>query len=227
MSTIASKGVQKHDSSAKPTEEREFATIRFVGDSGDGMQLAGTQFSETSAVFGNDVATFPDYPAEIRAPAGTLAGVSGFQIHFSSVDIHTPGDRLDALVAMNPAALKTNLASLIEGGVLIVNVDEFNTPNLKRANYETGPLEGDELKNYRVYKVPITTHTLEAVKDTGLGTKDSARCKNFYALGLAFWLFDRPLETTQAWINQKFAKIPAVAKANTDRKSTRLNSVTL
>ncbi len=200
--------------SASRVEERFQAAVRFAGDSGDGMQLVGGQFTATSAVFGNDVATFPDYPAEIRAPMGTLAGVSGFQINFSSRHIHTPGDRVDALVAMNPAALKVNLLDLNEGGVLIVNSDEFTEANLKRANYEANPLDGNDLARYQVYKIPITNQTLEAVKETGLGPRDAGRCKNFYALGLLYWLFDRPVETTRSWISSKFAKVPAVARAN-------------
>ncbi len=188
--------------------------IRFAGDSGDGMQLAGTQFTNTSAIFGNDVSTLPDFPAEIRAPAGTLAGVSGFQIQISSDDIFTPGDRIDALIAMNPAALKTNLADLAGGGMLIVNADEFTPANLKRAGFAENPLDTDELADYRVYQIPITTHTVEAVKEAGLGSKDAARCRNFYALGLVFWLYDRPLETTLNWIQRKFGKREDVAKAN-------------
>jgi 2-oxoglutarate ferredoxin oxidoreductase subunit alpha len=201
--------------SAKRVEEKYQVAVRFAGDSGDGMQLVGGQFTATSAVFGNDIATFPDYPAEIRAPMGTLAGVSGFQINFSSRDIYTPGDRVDVLVAMNPAALKVCLRDLIDGGIILVNTDEFTESNLEKAQYKENPLETDELKRYTVYKVPITQQTLEAVKETGLGPKDAARCKNFYALGVLYWLFDRPLETTLSWINGKFAKIPAVARANT------------
>ncbi|MCA9243470.1 MAG: 2-oxoacid:acceptor oxidoreductase subunit alpha [Phycisphaerales bacterium] len=188
--------------------------IRFAGDSGDGMQLAGTQFTNTSAIFGNDVSTLPDFPAEIRAPAGTLAGVSGFQIQISSDDIFTPGDRIDALIAMNPAALKANLADLAGGGILIVNSDEFTPANLKRAGYAENPLESDLLADYRVHQIPITTHTVEAVKEAGLGSKESARCRNFYALGLVFWLYDRPLETTQNWIRRKFGKREDIARAN-------------
>ncbi|RMF74576.1 MAG: 2-oxoacid:acceptor oxidoreductase subunit alpha, partial [Planctomycetota bacterium] len=162
------------------------------------------------------VSTLPDYPAEIRAPAGTLAGVSGFQINFSDHDIYTPGDRLSALIAMNPAALKTNLGDLMEGGVLIVNSDEFSEPNLRRAKWDHNPLEeGDTLRNYRVYPIPITTQTMEAVKEVGLGAKQAGRCKNFYALGLVFWLFERPLEPTLKWIEAKFGKVPMLAKANT------------
>ncbi len=198
----------------KRVQERPEAAIRFAGDSGDGMQLVGGQFTSTTAVFGNDVATFPDYPAEIRAPMGTIAGVSGFQINFSNHDIYTPGDRVDVLVAMNPAALKVNLRDLVDGGIIIVNTDEFSASNLQKALYATNPLESGELDRYQVVKVPITQQTLEAVKPTGLGPRDAGRCKNFYALGLLYWLFDRPLETTLAWIYTKFAKAPAVAEAN-------------
>ncbi|MHC4180693.1 MAG: 2-oxoacid:acceptor oxidoreductase subunit alpha [Planctomycetota bacterium] len=215
MSTATTKGKTEESDTDKAVKELPRAAVRFAGDSGDGMQLAGTQFTNTSAVFGNDISTFPDYPAEIRAPAGTLAGVSGFQINFSQHKIYTPGDRIDALIAMNPAALKTNLADLVEGGVLIVNSDEFSKANLSRAKFEGNPLETDALSRYRLYKVPITSQTLEAVKESGLGTKDAARCKNFYALGLVFWLYDRPLDTTLDWIQAKFAKVPAVAVANT------------
>ena len=211
MSTATKKDQQTE---SKKVEELVHAAVRFAGDSGDGMQLAGTQFTNASAVFGNDVSTFPDYPAEIRAPAGTVAGVSGYQIHFAKQDIHTPGDRLDALIVMNPAALKVNIKDLKEGGVLIVNTDEFTKANIGRAGYDANPLETGELDRYRVYKVPITKHTLEAVKETGLAGKDAARCKNFYALGLVFYLFDRPIDVTLRWIEAKFAKVPAVAAAN-------------
>jgi 2-oxoglutarate ferredoxin oxidoreductase subunit alpha len=215
MGIATSKNVHSDDRSSKPVRELPQAAVRFAGDSGDGMQLVGSQFTATSAVFGNDVATFPDYPAEIRAPMGTLAGVSGFQINFSSRPIHTPGDRVNALIAMNPAALKACLPDLLEGGVLVVNEDEFNEANLGRANYEQNPLETGELANYQVYRVPITTQTLAAVSETGLSQKDAARCKNFFALGLAYWLFDRPVEPTLKWINSKFGRAPAVARANT------------
>lgn len=200
---------------AKPVQELDTASVRFAGDSGDGMQLAGNQFTNASAVFGNDVSTLPDFPAEIRAPAGTTYGVSGFQVSFSAHDIHTPGDQVDALIAMNPAALKTNLPSVIEGGIVIVNVDEFTPQNLAKAGYATNPLEDGSLDRYRLYKVPITRHTLEAVKDTGLGAKAAARCKNFYALGLVCWLYDRPLDAPLKWIEQKFANNPDVKLANT------------
>ena len=153
------------------TEELVSATIRLAGDSGDGMQLAGTQFTNTSAILGNDISTLPDFPAEIRAPVGTLAGVSGFQVHFSSTDIHTPGDRLDALVAMNPAALKTNIKDLQDGGILIVNRDNFTPADLKKAGYESSPLEDGMLKKYRVFPTPITTLTREAVAELHLSVR--------------------------------------------------------
>ncbi|MEP0846579.1 MAG: 2-oxoacid:acceptor oxidoreductase subunit alpha [Phycisphaerae bacterium] len=215
--SVETKSDNEVSQSSLRMEELPGAAVRFAGDSGDGMQLAGTQFTNTSAVFGNDIATLPDYPAEIRAPAGTLAGVSGFQINFSSQRIHTPGDKVDALIAMNPAALKVNVGDLIEGGLLIVNSDEFNATNLQRAKFDANPLDpgSDLYRRFRVYKVPITTHTMEAVKATGLGARDAGRCKNFYALGVVFWLYDRPLDTTLRWIESKFAKVPAVLEANT------------
>src|SRR3954470_21551583 len=163
----------------KPQTVLPSVTIRFVGDSGDGMQLAGTQFTDTSALVGNDISTLPDFPAEIRAPAGTLAGVSGYQIHFSSSDIFTPGDQVDALVAMNPAALRTNLKSVKSGGIVIVNEDSFAAGDLKKAGYATNPLEDASLTaNYRLIKVPINKLTAAAAKDSGLGAKDIDRCKN-------------------------------------------------
>lgn len=195
-------------------EERESVIVRFAGDSGDGMQLVGGQFTNTSAVFGNDVSTFPDFPAEIRAPAGTLAGVSGFQIHFSSQDIRTPGDDLDALIAMNPAALKTNLSSLRKGGILIVNADSFAANDLKKAGYDENPLDNESLTNYVLLKVPMTRLNREAIGQTSLSTRAVDRSKNFFALGLLYWLYDRPLDTTQSWINEKFAKVPDVREAN-------------
>src|SRR5438552_6143432 len=165
-------------------QEMDSVTIRFAGDSGDGMQLAGTQFTNSSAILGNDISTLPDFPAEIRAPAGTLAGVSGFQVHFSSHDIHTPGDRLNTLVAMNPAALKTNLKDLEPGGMLIVNSDAFGTGDLHKAGYKANPLEDDSLKGYRVFRIPINTLNREAVADMKLSPREADRCKNFFALGL-------------------------------------------
>lgn len=190
----------------KTIEKVESVTIRFAGDSGDGMQLAGTRFTDTSALLGNDVATFPDFPAEIRAPAGTLAGVSGFQVHFSSTDIHTPGDALDALVVMNAAALKTNIKDLQPGGILIVNTDGFETTDLRKANYKVNPLDDGSLKGYRVVRVAIGKLAGETVKEFLPSPRDQDRCKNFFALGLVYWMYERPLEATLRWINDKFGK---------------------
>lgn len=203
---------------ARRHEVLESVTIRFAGDSGDGMQLAGTRFTDTSALLGNDIATFPDFPAEIRAPAGTLAGVSGFQVHFSSTDIHTPGDALDTLVVMNAAALKTNIKDLQPGGILIVNTDGFETSDLKKANYKANPLDDGSLKGYRVVRVAVAKLTIEAVKDCGLTPREQDRCKNFFALGFVYWMYERPLEATLKWIKEKFGKKPEhlpVLKANT------------
>jgi len=196
-------------------QEIDSVTIRFAGDSGDGMQLAGTQFTNASAILGNDISTLPDFPAEIRAPAGTLAGVSGFQVHFSSHDIHTPGDKLDTLVAMNPAALKTNLKDLESGGILIVNADAFGTGDLHKAGYKSNPLEDGSLKGYRLFRVPINTLNREAVREVKLSPREADRCKNFFALGLVYWLYERSLDPTLRWIRDKFAKNPAVLEANT------------
>ena len=189
-------------------------TVMFAGDSGDGMQLTGTQFSDTTAFFGNDLNTLPDYPAEIRAPAGTLYGVSGFQLHFSSNDIHTPGDNPDLLVAMNPAALKVNLKNLKNHGTIIANSDAFVAKNLKRAKYDSNPLEDDTLSGYRVHSIPITTLTTEALKDTDLSPKEKNRSKNFFALGIMYWLFGRPLEPTLDWIQDKFKKNKSLVEGN-------------
>jgi len=189
-------------------------TIRFAGDSGDGMQLTGTRFTDTAAVIGNDIATFPDYPAEIRAPAGSLAGVSGFQIQFSSHDIHTPGDHPDVLVAMNPAALKVNLKDLPKGGILLVNEDAFTKGNFKLAHYDSNPLEDGSLKAYRLIRVPMTHLTVKAVGETGLRQKLAERCKNFFALGVMFFLYERSLDNTIAWIEDKFGAKPDIAEAN-------------
>lgn len=200
---------------SKPIVDLEQATVRFCGDSGDGMQLAGTQLTNTSALAGNDIATFPDFPAEIRAPRGTKAGVSGFQIHFASKEIFTPGDQVEALVAMNPAALATNLSDLIPGGILIVNKDAFDKNGLKLAGYEVNPLENGSLKAYQLFQVDMTRLTRLAVEECGLGQKESDRCRNFYAMGLVFWLYDRALEPTLRYIDSKFGKkAPAVAEAN-------------
>ncbi len=198
----------------KRIQEVETVTIRFAGDSGDGIQLTGTQFTNTTAIFGNDISTMPDFPAEIRAPAGSLPGVSGFQINFSSHDIRTPGDEPNALVAMNPAALKTNLSDLEEGGILLLNEDAFTKQNLQKAGYEKNPLEDGSLAGYRLLKVPITSLTLNAVKESPLPVRQKERAKNMFALGLIFWLYDRPLEPTLKWIKQKFAKNPEVLEAN-------------
>jgi len=194
--------------------EVEDVTIRFAGDSGDGMQLTGSQFTSTTAQFGNALSTFPDYPAEIRAPAGSLYGVSGFQLQFSSRDIHTPGDRYDTLVAMNPAALKVNLPMAHKGGIIIVNTDAFDSKNLKLAKYESNPLEDDSLKGYSVFEVPITSMTVKALENVGLGMKDITRSKNFFALGLLYWLYNRPMEQTLKWIKEKFKSEPLIAEGN-------------
>ncbi len=198
----------------KPVVELTSATVRFCGDSGDGMQLAGTQLTNTSALVGNDIATFPDFPAEIRAPRGTKAGVSGFQIHFASKEIFTPGDQVDALVAMNPAALVTNLSDLVHGGILVVNKDAFDEKGLKQAGYQTNPLEDGSLGAYQLFAVEMTRLNRLAVEEQGLGQKESDRCRNFYAMGLIFWLYDRPLDPTLRYIDAKFGKRPDVAEAN-------------
>lgn len=194
----------------------EQATVRFAGDSGDGMQLAGTQLTNTSALAGNDVATFPDFPAEIRAPRGTLAGVSGFQIHFASTDIFTPGDTVDALVAMNPAALKSNLADLRDGGTLIVDEAAFNDKGIAQAGYETNPLEDDSLSAYQLIKVDVTKLTRNAVEGLGLSQKAADRCRNFVAMGLVYWLYGRSLDPTLRFIQTKFAGKDVVIEANTN-----------
>lgn len=212
MSTVIeppATSVEKH------LEEVETVTIRFAGDSGDGMQLTGTQFTNTSAVVGNDISTLPDFPAEIRAPAGSLPGVSGFQLNFSSTDIKTPGDQPNVLVAMNPAALKVNLPDLEDGGTLIINTDGFTPENLKYANYATNPLDDNSLAGYRIHKLPISTLNMNALKgNVELSRKEIDRSKNFFALGVLYWLYDRPMENTLNWIRTKFAKSPELAKAN-------------
>jgi len=212
MSTVIEPPVTQPE---KHHEELDTVTIRFAGDSGDGMQLTGTQFTNTSAVVGNDISTLPDFPAEIRAPAGSLPGVSGFQLNFSSQDIKTPGDQPNVLVAMNPAALKVNLPDLEEGGTLIVNTDSFTPENLKYANYAANPLDDNSLAGFRVHKLPITTLNMNALKgNVELSRKEIDRSKNFFALGVLYWLYDRPMENTLNWIRAKFAKSPEVAKAN-------------
>jgi 2-oxoglutarate/2-oxoacid ferredoxin oxidoreductase subunit alpha len=179
------------------------------------MQLAGTQFTNTSALAGNDVATCPDFPAEIRAPRGTKAGVSGFQIHFASRDIYTPGDQVDALVAMNPAALTTNLNDLVPSGILVVNKDAFDDKSLKQAGYDANPLEDGTLSAYQLFPVEMTRLTRLAVEELDLGVKESDRCRNFCAMGLVFWLFDRSLDPTLRYIQAKFGKRLEIAEANT------------
>jgi 2-oxoglutarate ferredoxin oxidoreductase subunit alpha len=198
-----------------PIEEIEAVTIRFAGDSGDGMQVTGGQFTATSAIIGNDISTLPDFPAEIRAPAGSLPGVSGYQLNFSSRDIRTPGDEPQVLVAMNPAALKVNIKDLEPGGILVLNTDEFNDGNLKKAGYSANPLNDGSLSGYRVFQIPITSLTLKALENSKLPFKQQERCKNFYALGLMYWLYDRPMEPSLKWIEEKFGAKPEVAEANT------------
>jgi 2-oxoglutarate ferredoxin oxidoreductase subunit alpha len=201
--------------SARTTEGLEQVTILFSGDSGDGMQLTGSQLTTTSAVLGNDVSTLPDYPSEIRAPAGSVAGVSAFQLHFSSQEIHTPGDNPDVLVAMNPAALKTNLPRLQPNGVLIIDQDAFSERNLARAGYKDNPLDDPELgSRYRLHPVPVTTLTLNALDGLDLKRTVKTRCKNFFTLGLVYWLYERPLEQSLEWIDRKFSRMPLVAEAN-------------
>lgn len=199
---------------SKPSESVSGVTVRLCGDSGDGMQLLGTQLTNTSALSGNDVATFPDFPAEIRAPRGTRAGVSGFQVQFSAEEIFTPGDGVDALVCMNPAALVTNLGDLKKTGILIVNSDGFEAKDLKLAKLESNPLTDGTLENYRTIEVPMTSMTRTAVEPTGLSVKFADRCKNFFAMGLVFWLYGRDVEPTLRFIENKFAKKPDVAEAN-------------
>ncbi len=194
--------------------EHDTVVIRFAGDSGDGMQITGGQFTTTSAVLGNDVHTFPDFPAEIRAPAGTLPGVSGFQLSFSSQEIHTAGDKLNSLVAMNPAALKVNINDLEEGGLLILNENSFIEKEFKKAQYEINPLETGELENYRVFSFPITDLTLNAVKEFKLTHSQASKCKNMFALGIIYWLYYRPLEQTVEWLTKKFAKKESIRDAN-------------
>ena len=200
--------------STSPRELLESVVIRFAGDSGDGMQLTGSQFSDTTALMGNDLSTLPDFPAEIRAPAGTTFGVSGFQVHFAAHDIMTPGDAPDVLVAMNPAALKVNLRDLKPGGLLVVNSGAFSASNLKKAGYAENPLEDDSLDGYRLLKIDISKLTLQAVASFGLGTKEALRAKNMWTLGLMMWMFGRDRESTATWLRGKFARNPAVAEAN-------------
>ena len=209
METTAAARVQP-----SPRETLDSVVIRFAGDSGDGMQLTGSQFTTATADAGNDLATFPDFPAEIRAPAGTTYGVSGYQIQFASHDVLTPGDAPDVLVAMNPAALKVNSDALKPGGLLVVNTGAFSSNNLKKAGYDGNPLEDGSMDRFRILSLDINKMTLDAVKDVGLGAKESNRCKNMWTLGLMYWLFGRERDQTVAWLKNKFAKNPKVAEAN-------------
>ena len=200
----------------KQNEVLEQVIIKFAGDSGDGMQLTGTQFTNTAALFGNDLSTFPDFPAEIRAPQGTLAGVSGYQLHFGSVNIYTPGDKCDVLVAMNAAALKANLKNLKEGGIIIANSDGFDPKNLRLANYPDGksPLEDDSLGKFNVITMDVTKMTRAALVDSGLGTKEIDRAKNMFVLGFLYWMYNRSLDITIKFLEDKFGKKPAILDAN-------------
>ncbi len=201
----------------KPSATLEKVVIRFAGDSGDGMQFTGSQFAFTSALVGNDLATFPDFPAEIRAPKGTTGGVSGFQIQIGTVEIYTPGDAADVLVAMNPAALKSNLKFVKPGANLIIDIDAFDKRGAKKAGYEGDPLENPKMEAYHIIQAPITSLTKKAVADSGLDTKSQMQCRNMFALGLVYWLFERSVDQTIKELNQKFGKkAPAVAQANTD-----------
>ncbi|MFT5526501.1 MAG: 2-oxoglutarate ferredoxin oxidoreductase subunit alpha [Pirellulaceae bacterium] len=200
--------------SQKPSEVISSATVRLAGDSGDGMQITGDQLTNTSALAGNDVATFPDFPAEIRAPKGTRAGVSGFQVQFADTEIFTPGDQIDSLVAMNPAALITNIGDLRKGGLLIVNEDMFVAKEFKLAKLDVNPLEDGSLESFRVIKVPMTKLTRGAVADCGLSQKFADRCKNFFAIGMLYWLYGRELDATIRFINAKFGNKPEIADAN-------------
>ncbi len=206
---------------AKPVEQLDSVVIRFAGDSGDGMQLTGGRFTSETALSGNDLATFPDYPAEIRAPAGSLPGVSGFQLHFADHDILTPGDRPDVLVAMNPAALKTNVRDLAKGATLIVDTDAFTDRNLKKAGYETNPIEDGSLADFQLHAVPLTSMTVGALKDIeGVTAREAERAKNMFALGLMSWLYGRETDSTTSYISKKFAKRPEIAAANLKAFST-------
>ena len=201
--------------SSKPRRELiEQAVIRFAGDSGDGMQVTGSQFTNTVALYGNDIATFPDYPAEIRAPAGTEPGVSGFQLNFSSGEVHTPGDAVDVLIAMNPAALKVNIGDLKANGILIVNSDSFKETDLRKAHLTANPLEDHTLDKFRVFPVELQRLTRAALQHLGLDAKTMDRCKNFFALGMCYWLYNRSMEPTVRWIDDKFKNKPLLAEAN-------------
>src|SRR5262245_16987202 len=201
-------------SSSKRVEARDRVVIRFAGDSGDGMQVTGMQFTTESALAGNDLATLPDFPAEIRAPAGTLAGVSAFQLNFASSEVFTPGDDLDVLVAMNPAALKVNLGDLKPGGILIVDREGFNEQNLKKADYDRNPLADGSLDRYQLFQADVTKLTSAALKDLGLSARAVFRCRNFFCLGMTSWLYHRPIEPSESWLREKFKKTPDLVEAN-------------
>ncbi|MEM7305667.1 MAG: 2-oxoacid:acceptor oxidoreductase subunit alpha [Planctomycetota bacterium] len=207
-----------------PLQQQERVVIRFAGDSGDGMQITGNQFTSTSALVGNDLATLPDFPAEIRAPAGTRPGVSGFQIHFSSSDIHTPGDAPDVLVVMNPAALAVNLKDLKPGGLIIANTGNFRPTDLKKARLDANPLEDGTVDGYRVIEIDINDRVARALEGSPLSSKEVQRCKNFFALGIMYWLYSRPLDPTINWLNAKFAKRPEIAEANQKALRAGFNS---
>jgi len=209
MSTLAEVPLVKHKK-----EVIDRAVIRFAGDSGDGMQITGSQFTNTVALYGNDIATFPDYPAEIRAPAGTIPGVSGFQLHFSSNEVYTPGDAIDALIAMNPAALKVNVGDLRANGILIVNSDSFKETDLRKAQMTSNPLEDHSLDKYRLFAVELQRLTRASLQHLGIDAKTMDRCKNFFALGMCYWLYNRSTEPTIRWIEEKFSKKPLLMEAN-------------
>ena len=192
----------------------EKVVIKFAGDSGDGMQLTGHQFTETSALLGNDLATFPDYPAEIRAPQGTIAGVSGFQVHIGRVDINTPGDIADVLVAMNPAALKANKEWVKKGGTIIINIDSFSQKDLEKAGYEKHPLSSSSFDGFNIIEAPITKITRETLKDSSLDGKSIGRSKNMFALGIVYWMFNRKMEQTERFLSKKFENNPELVNAN-------------
>src|SRR6478672_12475416 len=201
-------------SMSKTVEERDHVVIRFAGDSGDGMQLTGDRFTNATAILGNDLATLPDFPAEIRAPAGTVHGVSAFQIQFASSEVTTPGDHADVLVAMNPAALKADLGTVVRGGTLILNEDAFQQRNLDKAGYETDPRTDGSLDGYQVYSVPMTSITVRAVEPVGVSKKEAERAKNMFALGLVSWMYGRPTEPTLEWLERKFGSKPEIFEAN-------------
>ena len=209
MATLTESDVHAHK-----REKIDQAVIRFAGDSGDGMQITGNQFTNTTALYGNDLATFPDYPAEIRAPAGTLPGVSGFQIHFASGTVYTPGDAVDVLVVMNPAALKMNVADLKPRGILIVNSDAFKETDLRKARMTANPLEDHSLDGFRVFPVELSRLTRAALQDLGMDAKNMDRCKNFFALGMCYWLYNRTMDSTYRWLEEKFKAKPLLVEAN-------------